>query len=126
MVNSQLPPCELSVRDVLPAIRSIMAEKLITERKISIYRTSRLLGLTPAAVENYIKKKRGAALYEYLVRDEKFLSLVDDVITKLLSSEDANLAEYYCLLCNEGKKVLQKHGKEYPACAISINLDLKL
>lgn len=50
-------PCEYSVKELLPAIRAIIAEKLVVERKISIYKTSELLGVTPAAIENYIKKK---------------------------------------------------------------------
>lgn len=120
MSTSSSLPCELSVRDILPAIRAIMAEKMINERKITVYRASRLLGLTPAAVENYLKKKRGASLHEYLAKDEKFVVLVDDVISKLLSSDDTNLAEYYCMLCNEGKKVLRKYGKEYPPCGMSL------
>ena len=122
MSTSSSLPCELSVRDILPAIRAIMAQKMINERKITVYRASRLLGLTPAAVENYLKKKRGVSLHEYLVKDEKFVVLVDDVISKLLSSEDVNLAEYYCMLCNEGKKVLRKYGKEYPPCGMSLGL----
>ncbi len=49
-------PCEFSVREILPAVRSIVAQKLIKERNLSEYKAANLMGLTPAAVSNYLKK----------------------------------------------------------------------
>lgn len=109
-------PCEFSVREILPAVRSIVAQKLIKERNLSEYKAANLMGLTPAAVSNYLKSRRGSNLRSLLEKDEKFMDLVNEVMERILNS-NSNLSVYYCILCSEGKKSSYKawvHSKPMP------------
>jgi len=51
-------PCEIIVWDVLPGIRAALAEELV-KNGISQKEISKILGITPAAVSQYVSKKRG-------------------------------------------------------------------
>ena len=51
-------PQELEVRYILPAIRRELAKALILNHKLSQKETAKLLGLTEAAVSQYIHSKR--------------------------------------------------------------------
>jgi predicted transcriptional regulator len=51
-------PCEQAVWDVLPSIRAAIAEELV-KRGIAQKDISKLLGITPPAVSQYVSKKRG-------------------------------------------------------------------
>jgi predicted transcriptional regulator len=112
-------PCEYSVKEILPAIRAIVAEKLVNEKKVSIYKAAELMGLTPAAVENYIKKRRGITVKEILRKDKRFMDLIDSFTDNILNSNVRNqLASYYCILCAEGKKTLSKNGYQLSHCLV--------
>ncbi|MCH4815062.1 MAG: transcriptional regulator [Saccharolobus sp.] len=117
-------PCEFSVREILPAVRSIVAQKLIKERNLSEYKAANLMGLTPAAVSNYLKSRRGSNLRSLLEKDEKFMDLVNEVMERILNS-NSNLSVYYCILCSEGKKVLTKHGYTLGPCLYEATVEPK-
>ncbi|QGA69428.1 transcriptional regulator [Sulfolobus sp. E11-6] len=117
-------PCEFSVREILPAVRSIVAQKLIKERNLSEYKAANLMGLTPAAVSNYLKSRRGSNLRSLLEKDEKFMDLVNEVMERILNS-NSNLSVYYCILCSEGKKVLTKHGYNLSPCLYETTVEPK-
>jgi predicted transcriptional regulator len=51
-------PCEQAVWDVFPSIRAAIAEELV-KRGIAQKDISKLLGITPPAVSQYVSKKRG-------------------------------------------------------------------
>ncbi|MDD4447952.1 MAG: helix-turn-helix domain-containing protein, partial [Methanothrix sp.] len=51
-------PCEQIVWDILPSIRAAIAEELV-KRGVSQKEVSRMLGITPPAVSQYVSKKRG-------------------------------------------------------------------
>jgi len=52
------PRCEIIVQHVLPVIRAEMALRMKGEG-ISQAQIARILGVTPAAVNQYVKSKRG-------------------------------------------------------------------
>ena len=51
-------PCEIIVWNVLPSIRAALVEELV-KSGISQKEVSKMLGITPAAVSQYVSKKRG-------------------------------------------------------------------
>jgi len=53
------PPCELVVRYVLPAFRSLVAKELIEKYNFSQVAASEKLGITQAAISYYLYSKRG-------------------------------------------------------------------
>lgn len=87
-------PCEEIVWDVLPSIRAAIAEELI-KRGISQKEVSRMLGITPPAVSQYVSKKRG---YNIQFREdirEAIGRLADDLIEKKVD----DLVKRICEIC---------------------------
>ncbi|MHC1593092.1 MAG: transcriptional regulator [Methermicoccaceae archaeon] len=56
------PPCEVMAFSVLPAIRAQLAKLLVEECNIPQQRVASIMGLTSAAVSQYLNSKRGAEL----------------------------------------------------------------
>jgi predicted transcriptional regulator len=87
-------PCEEIVWDVLPSIRAAIAEELI-KRGISQKEASKMLGITPPAVSQYVSKKRG---YNIEFREDirgAIGKLADDLIEKKVD----DLAKRICEIC---------------------------
>ena len=55
-------PCERAVSVILPLIRAEIAKSLILDFKLTQIEAAKLLGLTQAAVSQYITSKRGYRL----------------------------------------------------------------
>ena len=88
---------------VLPAIRAEMALRMKDEG-ISQAQIARILGVTPAAVNQYIKSKRGAA-----AQDSEVLKVIDEYIEEYKGEPDA-LAAHLCDVCNTIKSLLDKRA----------------
>ncbi|MGV8126760.1 MAG: transcriptional regulator [Methanothrix sp.] len=89
-------PCEQIVWDVLPSIRAAIAEELI-KRGISQKEVSRMLGITPPAVSQYLSKKRG---YNIEFREDIRQAigvLADDLIKEDIKGAD--LVKRICSIC---------------------------
>jgi predicted transcriptional regulator len=89
-------PCEQIVWDVLPSIRAATAGELI-KRGISQKEVSRMLGLTPPAVSQYLSKKRG---YNIEFREDIRQAigiLADDLIQEKVKGTD--LVKRICAIC---------------------------
>jgi len=97
------PQCEIIVQYVLPAIRAEMALRMKDEG-ISQAQIARILGVTPAAVNQYVKSKRGAA-----ERDSEVLKVIDEYIEEYKGDADA-LATHLCDVCNTIKSLLDKRA----------------
>jgi len=90
---------------VLPAIRAEMAVRMRDEG-ISQAQIARILGVTPAAVNQYVKSKRGAA-----GQDVEVLEVIDDYIEEYKGDPD-KLSEHLCDVCNKIKLVLDKRAAD--------------
>jgi hypothetical protein len=89
-------PCEEIVWDVLPAIRAAIAEELV-RKGLSQKEVSKLLGITPPAVSQYVSKKRG---YNMEFKEEAktaIAKLADD----LIQNKGVNLTERICQICKD-------------------------
>jgi len=89
-------PCEEIVWNVLPSIRAATAEELI-KRGISQKEVSRMLGITPPAVSQYLSKKRG---YNVEFREDirqAIGTLADDLIKEGIKGTD--LVKRICSIC---------------------------
>jgi predicted transcriptional regulator len=87
-------PCESVVWDVLPSIRAAIAEELV-KRGVAQKEVSKLLGITPPAVSQYVSKKRG---YNIEFGEEIKISiskLADDLLEKKVD----NPVESICKIC---------------------------
>ena len=57
--NYMLLPAEIESKTMIPALRAILAKKLADQHKIREDEISKMLGVTQAAVSNYIRGTRG-------------------------------------------------------------------
>ena len=97
-----LMPCEVATKKVLPALRAATAIVLVNEYGFTTYRTAKLLGLTPAAVSNYLFRRRGAELVDLLLNNEKYKRIVEEIANRLVSgASPEEITVYACLLCRE-------------------------
>ncbi len=94
-------PCEVIVWDVLPGIRAALAEELVKEG-VSQKAASELLGITPAAISQYISKKRGYKIeFQDAVKAE-IKKLATDVIQGGVDSLSLRICEICMKLRADG------------------------
>ena len=55
-------PCELMVLHVLPRVRALVAEELVSVRGVSQVRVAKILGITQPAVSQYLRKARSKSV----------------------------------------------------------------
>jgi predicted transcriptional regulator len=99
------PRCEIIVQYVLPVIRAEMALRM-QEEGISQAQIARILGVTPAAVNQYVKSKRGTA-----GQDTEVLEVIDDYLEEYKDDPGA-LSVHLCDVCNKIKSLLEKRDNE--------------
>ena len=100
-------PCEVVVWDVLPGIRAAIAEQLV-KKGLSQKEVSRILGITPPAVSQYVSKKRG---YSIELSDE-VKAAVEKLAEDLRQGTVENLVERMCEIC----RMLRGEDFEGAAC----------
>ena len=84
-----LLPAEIESKTLIPALRAILAKKLAEDHNIREEEISRMLGVTQAAVSNYIRGTRGdPSLIAKLLAEEQVASMLNE-LTKSLSSDMA-------------------------------------
>jgi predicted transcriptional regulator len=115
------PPCEVMVLKVLPAIRAEVARIMIQDFELQQQKVADLLGVSKAAVSQYLSSKRGAdtdfsdeiktEIYDYadaLNKCEDTSEMIDDFckicrniqITGWLRREHAGSSEFICESCS--------------------------
>lgn len=104
-----LLPAEIESKTLIPALRAILAKKLAEEHQIREDEISKMLGVTQAAISNYIRGTRGdPKLIQKLVADEQVSQLINDLSDGLASDmayTPSSLAKFISL-CNYIKSSL--------------------
>ncbi len=85
-------PCEMVVWDVLPSIRAAVAEELV-RRGLAQKEVSKLLGITPPAVSQYVSKKRGYNIEFDEEIKESISKLADDLLEERVESPVEGICE---------------------------------
>ena len=81
-----LLPSEIEARYTIPALRATAAHKLVTEHRMKQQEVGQLLGVTQAAVSNYIRGARSTRLgWE---EDEQLRKVADDLVSNLVVSRN--------------------------------------
>ncbi len=81
-----LLPAEIESKTLIPALRAILAKKLAEVHKIREDEISKMLGVTQAAVSNYIRGTRGDPnLIAKLLAEEQVAKLIDELSEHLAS-----------------------------------------
>ena len=89
----RLTPCEIMLWDRLPAIRRAFAISLINDHGLSQRDAAEKLGVTPAAVCQYLSKKRGHNLTFTTTVQQEILISAQHIMN------DASPATETCRIC---------------------------
>jgi predicted transcriptional regulator len=96
-------PCELVVKLVLPAFRSLVAKTLIAKYHFSQVAAAQKLGTTQATISHYLYSKRGDKRIKQLEAIPSIQSAADEIAlsiaTEKISPFDAMLK--FCGLCKD-------------------------
>ena len=106
---SLLLPAEIESKTLIPALRAILAKKLAEEHKVREDEISKMLGVTQAAISNYIRGTRGdPKLIQKLIDDKQVSQLINELSDRLASDmayTPSSLAKFISL-CNYIKSSL--------------------
>ncbi len=114
-----LLPAEIESKTLIPALRAILAKKLAEQHNIREDEISKMLGVTQAAVSNYIRGTRGdPKLIAQLSSQNQVVEMIDEISENLASNKaytPASLSKFIGL-CNYIKSSLM-------ICEIHHNLE---
>lgn len=79
-------PSEVEAKTIIPALRSLIAKRLVNTYHLPQQKVAELLGITQAAVSNYIREVRGVSAS--LEGSEEVQKLVDEIVKAILQGVD--------------------------------------
>lgn len=83
-----LLPSEIEAKSLIPAVRAILAKKLIKEYSLKEEDVARVLGITQAAVSNYVRGTRGdMELILKLESVREVMRMIDDIAKDLSTNK---------------------------------------
>lgn len=98
-----LLPSEIEAKSLIPAVRAILAKKLIREYALKEEDIAKVLGITQAAVSNYVRGTRGdMELISKLESVREVMRMIDDIAMDLSTNKaytPSTLAKFVGL-CN--------------------------
>jgi predicted transcriptional regulator len=98
-----LLPSEIEAKSLIPAVRAILAKKLIREYSLKEEDVAKDLGITQAAVSNYVRGTRGdIELISKLESVREVMRMIDDIANDLSTNKaytPSTLAKFVGL-CN--------------------------
>jgi len=98
-------PCEVIVRGVLPALRALIARKLVRDHGFTQASVADFLGVTQATVSHYLASKRGKLVVDICEPEE--LELAANEIAVRIAHGDLDpdgLRREICRFCLKLKK----------------------
>jgi predicted transcriptional regulator len=98
------PPCEVVVKEILPAIRAMLVKELIDRHRLSQVEAAQKLGITQPAVSQYLRMLRGSSSGSAMLRNmqKHVRGLAEDIVSGKLTHKQ--LIGRYCLICRSMKK----------------------
>ncbi|MBN1861328.1 MAG: transcriptional regulator [Candidatus Thermoplasmatota archaeon] len=99
----QRTPCEYMLWNGIPTIRKELAETLIKEYKLSQREAAEKLGLTPAAICQYLSKKRG----KEDIFDKKIIQEITISAERIMKNNGGTVVVETCRICRLVQKNIQ-------------------
>ena len=88
MTCTMLLPAEIESKTLIPALRAIIAKSLAEKHQVREEIISKMLGVTQAAISNYIRGTRGdPELIKKLLEEKQISEMVDDICDNLASDK---------------------------------------
>ncbi|NOJ29168.1 MAG: transcriptional regulator [Nitrososphaeraceae archaeon] len=113
-----LLPSEIEAKSLIPAIRAILAKKLIKEYDMKEEVVAKVLGVTQAAISNYVRGTRGdLELINKLSAIYEVMNKIDDIAQDLKANkaytpstmskfvELCNFMRYSFIICDAHHKI---------------------
>ena len=102
------PPCLVVVQQILPALRVSIANELTEKYGLKKKETAEKMGLTPAAITQYLNRTRGNNAHKTIEKSKEVRNLVSDIANDLVHGESpANkIVTKLCFACH----ILQGEG----------------
>jgi predicted transcriptional regulator len=115
-------PCELIIWYVLPDFRNEISRTLLDEYDYKQVEIAKTLGVTKAAVNQYLSSKRGDNFFS-LIKDKKTKNMIMKEIKKSTASivnEQSTIDIELCRLCNviKSDKIIVKVYEKYSANSV--------
>ena len=98
-----LLPSEIESKLLIPAIRAILSKELVIEKGLKEEEVARLLGITQAAVSNYLRGSRGDnELISKLISLSEIMSMIKEISNDLSTNRayTAKTLSKFIALCN--------------------------
>lgn len=113
------PPCELIVREIIPAFRTLVAKRLIQKYHFSQMEVAEKLGTTQATISYYLYSKRGKKGVEHIQSKPSVRAVANEVAERIAKNKfsllDATLE--FCRLCRDlkgGELMCNMHKRSVP------------
>jgi predicted transcriptional regulator len=101
-------PCEHILWNGLPVIRKEIAESMISDYGLNQKEAAEKLGMTPAAVCQYLSKKRGNTAID----NEELLKEISLSAERIIQDKEADVIQETCRIC----KLFMEKGVFPSAC----------
>ena len=88
-------PCENLIWNGLPVIRREIAKSMIQDYGLNQKQTAEKLGITPAAISQYLSGKRG----NFEIKDKDILKEIKISAKRIVEAEDSAVVEETCRIC---------------------------
>ncbi len=106
-----IAPCEISAKYIIPALRLMIAKKLIEEYHITQSEVARLLGVTQPSISHYLNSRRGARTAKALAKSKEVREYVDKYVKRVISSGAPPDDLPFCIVCKAAlKQILGKRA----------------
>ena len=94
------PPCMIVVKDILPSIRVLIARELVGKHLLKKTKVANLMGLTPAAITQYLNTTRGDNT-KVIEGSKKIRELITDIARDVVygASPPDMLLLKMCMIC---------------------------
>lgn len=127
------PPCMVVVQHILPALRLEVTRELVEKHGMKRGDAAAKMGLTPAAVTQYLSRARGGSATTLLEGSDKVMELVGELSRDIAAGEsplDVLLLKL-CRACAAARSeglICQLHRESMPGltdlkgCSCSLNL----
>lgn len=109
--------CEYMMWNGLPVIRKEIAETMIKDFGLSQKETAEKLGITPAAVCQYLSKKRG----RINISDDKILYEIRLSAKRIIENGDGEVIPETCRICKIFR-ASEEFNEFYKMCEIEQNI----
>ena len=108
-------PCEYMMWNGLPVIRKEIAESMVKKYGLSQKEAAKNLGVTPAAVCQYLSRKRG----KIKIVNREILIEIDRSAEKIIQNKKEIVISETCRIC----KILMKKGIFQLSCESFIDIE---